>query len=71
MNLQTTIRVNNMMLHDENNKLKQYESPSAILDEFYEVRLKYYQLRKQDMLVKLAEEALVASECARFIKLVN
>lgn len=60
-----------MMLHDEENKLKQYSSPSAIIDEFYTVRLKYYELRWKNMLVKLAEEALIASECARFIKLVN
>lgn len=60
-----------MMLHDEENKLKRYASPSIILDEFFEVRLKFYEARLKDLINKLTDETLLAMECARFIKLVN
>lgn len=59
-----------MMLHDENNKLHQYRSASHIIDEFCRVRLMYYVLRKEHLLKQYAEEALVASEKARFIKMI-
>ena len=40
------ISTSNMILFDFEGKIKKYDSPEAILEEFYPVRLAYYQKRK-------------------------
>lgn len=52
-NLESYISVNNMHLFDENNKIKLYKNQYEIIDEFIELRLKYYTKRKENILKKL------------------
>lgn len=69
-NLEGNIRCSNMMLHDAQNTLKQYSTPSAVIDDFMGVRYHYYEIRKRVMLEELLEQSIVASEKARFIEMI-
>lgn len=39
-----------MMLFDSEGRIKHYESPEAIIAEFYDLRLEYYERRRQALL---------------------
>ena len=69
-NLQTTINIKNMVLFSPEGKLKKYNSIEEILETFYELRLKYYHLRKDYMISVLKKEVATLSNKARFIKMV-
>ncbi|KCV68037.1 DNA topoisomerase II, partial [Fonticula alba] len=68
--LTSTISLSNMVLFDAQGRLRRYDSPLAILEEFYHLRLQYYVLRKEDLLRHLMHEQSVLSNKARFIKMV-
>lgn len=57
----------NLTLFDKNGKIKKYKNTNEILKEFYEVRLKYYVLRRKYLKKKLKEELQEISEKVRFI----
>ncbi|PWN50958.1 type II DNA topoisomerase [Violaceomyces palustris] len=64
------IATSNMVLFDSDGKIKKYNTPEEILDDFYLLRLSFYQKRK-DLLVdelKFSYEKL--SNQARFIQMV-
>jgi len=61
------INCNNMVLYDANGKLKKYKSTLEIIDDYYEVRYKYYGLRKTNMLNNLEKELMVLNAKIRFI----
>ena len=61
-NLTSTLNIKNMVLFSPEGKLKKYNSIEEILETFYNLRLKYYHLRK--------EEVATLSNKARFIKMV-
>lgn len=42
----TKISTNNMMCFDAEGKIKKYNTPEEIIEEFYAIRLAYYQKRK-------------------------
>ncbi|XP_044152545.1 DNA topoisomerase 2-alpha [Bufo gargarizans] len=65
--LQTPLTCNSMVLFDHTGCLKKYESVLDILREFYELRLRYYGLRKDWLLGMLTAEASRLSNQARFI----
>ncbi len=65
--LQKTISLNNMVLFDAKGVLKRYDSPLEIIKEFYEVRLKYYEKRKQYLENMLGSESAKLDNLARFI----
>ena len=44
--LTTKISATNMILFDFEGKIKKYETPEEILEDFYPARLAYYQKRK-------------------------
>lgn len=44
--LTTKVNTSNMMCFDFDGKIKKYNSPEEIIEEFYPVRLAYYQKRK-------------------------
>lgn len=44
--LTSKINTSNMMCFDFDGKIKKYSSPEEIIEEFYPVRLAYYQKRK-------------------------
>ena len=45
------ININNMVLFSPEGKIKKYESIEEILYEFYNIRIKYYELRKNFLLI--------------------
>ena len=65
--LQTMCSVSNMCAFDELDALIHYESTSQILKEFFALRLRYYQKRKDYYVGMLEAEALRLSNQARFI----
>lgn len=44
--LRSKINTSNMICFDFDGKIKRYETPEAILEDFYPQRLAYYQKRK-------------------------
>ena len=68
LKLQTTFSTNSMVLFDAAGKIKRYESPEAILKEFYIVRLEYYKKRKEYWAEKMRAEMLKLQNQARFIQ---
>jgi len=70
LRLRSSVSLNNMMLFDEDGKIRKYDSPLEILKDFARVRLNMYQKRKDHILARLTRESEVLSEKARFIKLV-
>ena len=58
---------NTMNLYDENNKLKNFTSPEAILKYYYELRLHYYELRRLNLIKILEQDLFLLSTRARFI----
>ncbi|GLE00848.1 hypothetical protein PINS_up009644 [Pythium insidiosum] len=65
--LETSISTSNMHLFDATGRIKKYETPLEILEEFYHIRLEFYHKRKVSMMAKLAEQVKVLSNKARFI----
>ncbi|KAM6312297.1 DNA topoisomerase 2-alpha [Podargus strigoides] len=65
--LQTNLTCNSMVLFDHVGFLKKYDSPQDILKEFFELRLRYYGLRKEWLLGMLGAESAKLSNQARFI----
>ena len=69
-NLTSTLNIKNMVLFSPEGKLKKYNSIEEILETFYNLRLKYYHLRKDYMISVLKKEVATLSNKARFIKMV-
>merc|ERR1711971_1500062 len=65
--LQTTMSTTSMVLFDHLGCLKKYETVEDILEEFFELRLKYYGKRKKYQEGMLSAEASRLSNQARFI----
>ena len=58
---------NTMNLYDENNKLKNFTSPEAILQYYYDIRIHYYELRRLNLIKILEQDLFLLSTRARFI----
>ena len=54
-------------MFDANEKLKKYNTPEEIVDDYYPVRIEYYQKRKAYLMDALRKELLVLSNRARYI----
>ncbi|KAM5273415.1 DNA topoisomerase 2-alpha [Ctenodactylus gundi] len=65
--LQTSLTCNSMVLFDHVGCLKKYDTVLDILKEFFELRLKYYGLRKDWLLGMLGAESAKLNNQARFI----
>ncbi|XP_077595631.1 DNA topoisomerase 2-alpha [Stigmatopora nigra] len=65
--LQNPLTCNSMVLFDHVGALKKYESVQDILKDFYELRLKYYGIRKDWLLGMLGAESTKLTNQARFI----
>ncbi|XP_061445305.1 DNA topoisomerase 2-alpha isoform X2 [Rhineura floridana] len=65
--LQSPLSCNNMVLFDHVGCLKKYETAEDILREFYELRLRYYGLRKDWLAGMLGAESAKLNNQARFI----
>ncbi|KAF8641179.1 hypothetical protein AX17_000814 [Amanita inopinata Kibby_2008] len=64
------ISSSNMMCFDFEGKIKKYESPEEILEEFYPVRLAYYQKRKDHLAEELQNALDRLSNQARFVQMI-
>ncbi|XP_061348809.1 DNA topoisomerase 2-like [Gastrolobium bilobum] len=65
--LTSTISTNNMHLFDAEGKIKKYDNPEQILEEFFPLRLQYYERRKKLILDNLERLLLVLDNKVRFI----
>ncbi|XP_026132839.1 DNA topoisomerase 2-alpha [Carassius auratus] len=65
--LQNLLTCHSMVLFDHVGSLKKYESVQDILKDFFELRMKYYVLRKDWLLGMLGAESARLSNQARFI----
>lgn len=71
MKLSTTLTVNNMVCFDESLRIRKYPAPEEILKEFYHIRLRYYLMRKENMMQILKEELQRLENKVRFIREVS
>ena len=65
--LTSKISTSNMHLIDHNNKIRKYANELEIMEDFYAVRVDYYNKRKQYQLDTLKSELELLSEKVRFI----
>ncbi|KDP43495.1 hypothetical protein JCGZ_16782 [Jatropha curcas] len=65
--LTTTISTSNMHLFDQRGMIKKYDSPEAILEEFFPYRFQCYEKRKNLKLAQLEMELLILENKVRFI----
>tara|TARA_B100001173_G_scaffold291047_1_gene282156 strand:- start:69 stop:1499 length:1431 start_codon:yes stop_codon:yes gene_type:complete len=66
--LTTTKSTSNMYLFDEKQKLKKYHTIYEIIDKYFPVRYKTYELRKAHMIKTLEQEVKILSNKAKFIQ---
>ena len=67
MKLTTTLSTSNMYLFNKNETLTKYENANAILNDFIETRMEYYETRKQSQLKHLQGLLMLYSNKYRFI----
>jgi DNA topoisomerase-2 len=67
LKLFTTDTTTNMHLFDSNEKLKKYDNVRDIIDDFYIVRLNYYQKRKNYIVDYLSKELSVLQNKTKYI----
>lgn len=67
LKLTKTFRTTNMVLFNENDKLKRYNTVEEIIDDFCNVRFKYYILRKKKQLQNLEREINLLGNKKRFL----
>lgn len=67
MKLVSKISVSNMTLFDAEGRIKKYANPEEILREFYALRLKYYEKRKDFLVNELNEQWSMLDNKVRFI----
>ena len=68
MKLVKIIGTNNMYLFNENLQLRKYETVEDILVNFYDVRYKYYSLRKDMIIKKIESELVILASRQSFIR---
>lgn len=70
LNLETYISTENMHLFDSEGKIKKYKDQYDIIDDFYDVRIEYYKLRKIYQLDKINNDINIHRNRIKFLKLV-
>jgi len=65
--LQTKINLSNMVMYDQNGNLKKYDNVNDILENYFTVRMEYYEKRKKFQLESLKQELLILNARVRFI----
>ena len=68
LKLYSTNSMTNMNLFNSQDKLKRYNSISQIIDDYYNVRLEYYKIRKNNIIKVLEKELLVLENKSRYIE---
>ncbi|PON46642.1 DNA topoisomerase II-type [Trema orientale] len=67
LKLTTSISTTNMHLFDANGVIKKYDTPEQILEEFFHLRLEFYEKRKKVLLDNLELDLLKLENKVRFI----
>lgn len=65
--LSSSLATSNMVCFDREGRLRKYGSAEEIIEDFYPLRLRYYQLRKENMAEKLGQDLQMADNRARFV----
>eukprot|EP01133_Synstelium_polycarpum_P020247 gene20247-24276_t len=65
--LSSKLAETNMVLFDEEGRIRKYDTTSDIIKSFFKIRMDYYQKRKDYLCDKLGDEFLRLSNKARFI----
>jgi len=68
LKLYTTNSTTNMHLFDANDTLQKYDKVTDIIDDYYNVRLKLYQNRKENIINNLERELIMLSNKAKYIQ---
>jgi DNA topoisomerase-2 len=68
LKLSTTNTTTNMHLFNAKDKLKKYESVVQIIDDYFDVRIEMYNIRKKYMVDALEKELLYLSNKAKYIQ---
>ncbi|KAK0554735.1 DNA topoisomerase 2 [Tilletia horrida] len=68
--LSTTISTGNMVAFDPLGKIHKYTTPEAMLEDFYLLRLSFYQRRKEHLVEELKMRYERLSNQARFVKMI-
>lgn len=66
--LTSNISATNMNMFDSDIKLNKYDTPIDVLKDFYNIRLKYYAMRRKYMMDKLEEDLKLVETKIKFIK---
>ncbi|KAJ1653276.1 DNA topoisomerase 2, partial [Dispira simplex] len=67
LRLTTTISTSNMICFDRHGRIKKYHSPLEIIQDFYDVRIEFYQKRKDWLIDQLTQDWARLDNCVRFI----
>ena len=68
LKLITTKSTTNMNLFNAEDKLRHYDSVQEIIDDYYDVRLQYYDDRKEHIIDSLEKELVILSNKSKFIQ---
>lgn len=68
--LSRTMATSNLVCFDGQGRIHKYETPLDIMEEFYHIRLSFYEKRKQYLLNEMQKELDKLSNQSRFIKMI-
>lgn len=68
LKLCSTISTTNMNLFDYNDKLKKYDSPAEIINDYFDIRLECYEDRKEYIMDALEKQLCLLSNKTKFVK---
>jgi DNA topoisomerase II len=68
LKLYSTSSTTNMNLFTSEDKLKKYDSVEEIIDDYFDIRLEYYEDRKDFMIESLEKELIILSNKAKYIQ---
>lgn len=71
LKLTGSLSLNNLVMFNEEGRIKRFENPLAILEQYYTVRLRCYTLRKEYQISKIERDIEVLTNKMRFIQEVN
>jgi DNA topoisomerase-2 len=62
------LNTSSMYLYNDNGEIQHYKTPEEIMEDFYNIRLEYYQKRKDYLLQKLLRECIVLENKVKFVE---
>jgi len=68
--LTKNMKTTNMHLFDENGNMKKYNTPQEIIRDFVGIRLKYYTMRKENMLKNMNRDLNILQNKIKFIDMI-